>query len=114
MASLEKVTNLDYLTDLAKGDTDFIKEMIQIFLTENPEEIRNLKQAMDDINYESIKSISHHMKSTIPFVGLDTLIGKDLLDIEKLAGEKTGIEKIEILFSKIKIVCDKAFDELKT
>ncbi|MBI3519153.1 MAG: Hpt domain-containing protein [Bacteroidetes bacterium] len=114
MTSSDKVTNLDYLNDLAKGDTGFIQEMIQIFLTENPEEIKNLEQAIEEINYNAIKSISHHMKSTIPFVGLDKLIGKDLLDIEKLAGEQIGIEKIKILFAEVKTTCNRAFEELKT
>ena len=113
MMSSDKVTNLDYLTELAKGDVSFITEMIHIFLEENPEEVRTLEQAIQENNYENIKSISHHMKSTIPFVGLDLLIGKDLMDIEKLAGEKTGIETIKTLFVNVKTVCGKAFNELK-
>lgn len=108
-----KVTNLDYLTELAKGDASFITEMIHIFLEENPIEIKTLAQAIEETNYENIKSISHHMKSTIPFVGIDLLIGKDLMDIEKLASEKTGIEMIKTVFVNVKTVCDKAFKELK-
>ncbi|MBL7937330.1 MAG: Hpt domain-containing protein [Bacteroidia bacterium] len=113
MASSDKVTNLDYLTELAKGDTDFIKEMISIFLTENPEELKTLELAIQETNFEQIKAISHHMKSTIPFVGIDVLIGKDLLDIEKLASEKTGIDIIKKLFVEVKVVCQKALNELK-
>lgn len=113
MAPSDKVTNLDYLTELAKGDTDFIKEMISIFLTENPEELKTLELAIQETNFEQIKAISHHMKSTIPFVGIDVLIGKDLLDIEKLASEKTGIDIIKKLFVEVKVVCQKALNELK-
>lgn len=112
MMHLDKVTNLDYLTELAKGDASFITEMIHIFLEENPEEVKTLEQAIKENNYENIKSMSHHMKSTIPFVGIDLLIGKDLMDIEKLATEKTGIEVIKTLFTNIKMVCEKAFNEL--
>lgn len=112
MMSSDKVTNLAYLTELAKGDASFITEMIHIFLEENPEEVKTLGQAIQENNYENIKSISHHMKSTIPFVGIDLLIGKDLTDIEKLASEKTGIENIKVLFVNVKTVCDKAFNEL--
>ena len=111
--SSDKVTNLNYLTELAKGDVSFITEMIRIFLEENPEEVKTLEQAIQENNYENIKSISHHMKSTIPFVGIDLLIGKDLVDIEKLATEKTGLEVIKTLFSNVKTVCEKAFNELK-
>lgn len=113
MVHYDKVTNLDYLNELAKGDTAFIEEMISIFLEENPEEIKTLEAAIQESHFENIKSISHHMKSTIPFVGIDLLIGKDLLEIEKLASEKTGLDRIKISFENIKIVCEKAHNELK-
>ena len=113
MIHYDKVTNLAYLNELAKGDTAFIAEMITIFLEENPEEIKTLEAAIQENQFENIKSISHHMKSTIPFVGIDLLIGKDLLDIEKLASEKTGLGQIKILFENVKTICRKAYDELK-
>jgi HPt (histidine-containing phosphotransfer) domain-containing protein len=107
-----KITNLDYLNELSKGDPAFINEMVTIFLTENPEEVRILEEAIKEKNYETIKSMSHHMKSTIPFVGIDVIIGKDLTDIEKLAEEKTGIEAIQTLFKNVKQTCEQAFEEL--
>jgi len=112
MMSYDKVTNLDYLTELAKGDLNFIKEMIGIFLEENPNEIKTLEVAILEQDYTMIKSISHHMKSTIPFVGIDIIIGKELVDIEKLAAEATGIDVIKNLFENVKTVCGKAFNEL--
>lgn len=113
MMHYDRVTNFDYLNELAKGDTAFIAEMIAIFLEENPEEIKTLEAAIKENQFENIKSISHHMKSTIPFVGIDRLIGKNLLDIEKLAAEKTGLDIIKTLFENVKTVCEKAYTELK-
>jgi hypothetical protein len=113
MMSYDKVTNLDYIQELAKGDMNFIKEMVNIFLEENPIEVQTLGDAIEEKQYEKIKSISHHMKSTIPFVGIDVHIGKELVDIEKLASESTGIEVIKTLYINVKTVCEKAFNELK-
>lgn len=112
MSQQNKVTNLDYLSELAKGDTIFIREMISIFLEENPQEINSLEAAIEEVQFENIRSLSHHMKSTIAFVGIDLLIGKDLMDIEKLASEKTGIDTIRTLFVNVKTICGKAFNEL--
>lgn len=114
MSIYNKVTNLDYLSEIAKGDTVFIQEMISIFLEENPIEVKNLEKAIEEQHFENIKATSHHMKSTIPFVGIDILIGKDLVDIEKLSTEKTGIEIIKTLFLNVKTVCGKAYQELKS
>jgi len=38
--SSKEIVNLDYLNKIAKGNKNFVKEMIGIFLTENPEEIK--------------------------------------------------------------------------
>ena len=109
----KKVTNLDYLTGLSKGNSSFVEEMIEIFLTENPEEIRLLESGINDKNYALIKASAHKMKSTIPFVGLDIIIGEHLSEIETICTEKGNIQNIIELFSKVKNVCLKAIEELQ-
>lgn len=113
MDILQKVTNLDYLIELSKGNKEFVVEMIEIFLAENPEEIASLENAISEQNFEQIKSAAHKMKSTIPFVGLDKLIEKDLAEIEKLGLEQINIQRIHTLFLNIKDICLKASEELK-
>lgn len=108
-----KVTDLSYLIAISKGNKAFIDEMIDIFLSENPLEIELLESAIEELDYESIKAYAHKMKSTIPFVGMDKLIEKDLEKIEALASLKNGTETIEQLFSQIKKICLIATEELR-
>jgi len=110
----EKVSNLNYLTGLAKGNTVFVKEMIDMFLEDNPEEIKNLEQSIQNQSYIHIKEIAHKMKSTISFVGLGPLIENELSEIEQLAITQSNIEKIRTLSLKVKEVCEKASKELKS
>lgn len=108
----QKVTNLTYLNEISKGDANFIKEMISIFLSESPDEISQLGKAITSVNFDKIRSVSHHMKSTIPFVGLDLLIGKELEQIEDLALNKKDIQTISTHFLKVQAVCQQAYQEL--
>ena len=110
---LNKVTNLDYLIELSKGNTEFVADMIEIFLIENPEELRWLEQGIDLADFDLIKTAAHKMRSTIPFVGLDKHIEQDVIEIELLATRQTGIREIKILFLKIKALCHKASQELR-
>ena len=109
----EKVTNLTYLTDLSKGNKEFVTEMIEIFCAENPHELDSLERSVQDSDYEQIQSISHHMRSTMPIVGLDVHIGKELIELEQLAKTSSGIQTIRFNFGKIKAICQKALEELK-
>lgn len=116
MANVNKkintVTNLDYLMDLSKGNTQFVKEMIDTFLEENPKEVLSLENAIQSRDFESIRQAAHLLLSSIQFVGLDKLIGDDVYEIEKLALNKALLEKIQHLFSKIKVICERSRSEL--
>ena len=109
----EKITDLAYLLEVSKGDKVFIKEMINLFLSENPEEIHSLEKGIKESNFDVIKSVAHKLRSTIPFIGLDKVIHKEIVEVETLAAEKTSISKIEELFQKIKTMCQQAWLELK-
>jgi HPt (histidine-containing phosphotransfer) domain-containing protein len=108
------VVNIDYLRQLSKGNTKFVDEMIRIFLTENPEEIKILEGAIHDENYDLIKATTHKLRSTLPYIGLDKLVEEEVTEIETLAAKKTGVERIGELFSRIKDTCEKACVELQT
>ncbi len=109
----ESVTNLDFLVELSKGNTGFVKEMISTFLTENIKEIGSLEEAIRSKNFEAIKQAAHLMQSSIPFVGLDKIIESEVREIEKLAARRSDIHRIEQLFTKVKKACEKACVELK-
>lgn len=109
----QKLTNLDYLTSLAKGDKKFIKKMLTVFLEENPKEVSSLNEGVQEQNYEYIKASAHKLKSTIPFVGLDNIIGNEIAQIESLATEKKGLEEIKTLLEKVNQSFDLACEELR-
>lgn len=109
----EKITNLEYLEDLSKGNKAFVKEMIVIFLSENPEEIKTIEKGIAEKNYELIKASAHKLRSTIPFIGLDKVIEREVEEMETLATNHDSIKEIEKRFLIIKETCEKACIELQ-
>ncbi|MBC7695323.1 MAG: Hpt domain-containing protein [Burkholderiales bacterium] len=110
--NIQKTTDLSYLIELSAGNKVFVKEMVALFLSENPEEIKALAKGIAEKNYKTIKTVAHKLRSTIPFIGLDKHIEKEVVEIESMASESVDIKEIEIRFSKIKSVCEKAYFEL--
>jgi HPt (histidine-containing phosphotransfer) domain-containing protein len=107
------VTNLSYLIGLSRGDKSFVNKMITVFLEENPKEVQALEDSINGKKFEVIKASAHKLKSTLPFVGLDSIVGKEVAEIESLAAKQTGYEVIQTLFAKIKENCSAAYSELK-
>ena len=112
--TIEKITNLEYLNQISKGNKKFAWEMIRIFLAENPGEIKALQKDIEERDFPQIKAAAHKLKSTMPFVGLDKVLDKEVMEIEMLADSRSNIERIEKLFSKIKETCERAYAELGT
>lgn len=106
------VTNLAYLEGLSRGDKSFVNKMINVFLEENPKEVSALEDSIKDKKFDAIKASAHKLKSTLPFVGLDAIVGKEVSEIESLAAKQTGYEQIQNLFGKIRENCSAAYNEL--
>jgi signal transduction histidine kinase/CheY-like chemotaxis protein len=102
------VININYLRSLSKGDEKFEKKMIESFSEQIPQEINELKSAIDQKNYKKIGSVAHNMKSTVSYLGLQKLI----LLLEEIEIEsKNGITRILQNFAMIDSTCQIAIKE---
>jgi HPt (histidine-containing phosphotransfer) domain-containing protein len=108
-----KLVNIDYLRQLSRGNTRFVEEMIRIFLSENPEEIKVLEKAIDATDYGIIKAGTHKLRSTLPYIGLDRIVEHEVAQIELLAAGHSDIEDIRYHFTRIRQVCEAACQELQ-
>jgi HPt (histidine-containing phosphotransfer) domain-containing protein len=107
-----KVIDLGYLLCLSKGDIEFVKKMINIFIEENPSEIEKFEKSILRKDFSAIHASAHKLKSTIPFIGINKIIESEITEIERLAATNSGINEIERLFPKINETCRKARAEL--
>ena len=131
----KQVVDLDYLHDLAKGNTKFVQEMIDTFVLENPKEIAAIGKAISNKDFEQIRQTAHFLLSSIPFVGLDKVIESEVCAIENTAADRaalktnttfhpgeaadeisvndeSALQKIKLLFATVKETCSKAHKEL--
>ncbi|MGL5889819.1 MAG: ATP-binding response regulator [Bacteroidia bacterium] len=108
-----QLTNLAYLNKLSNGDHDFVKKMSRQFITENNQELNELKAALDSDSYAEILHVVHRMRSTISFVGLEASAGVLISEIEKTPFEATNLPQIKATGEKLITVCRKAIEELE-
>jgi CheY-like chemotaxis protein len=102
----------EHLNTLSRGNKTFIKEIIDIFLEQNPIELKELESAINSKDYTSIRSISHKMKTSVGFIGISQLL-PELNKIENLASNEGNINTIQAIFSHVKSICYQASIELK-
>lgn len=104
------VINIEYLRSLSNGDEDFERNMIKAFSEQMPQELKELKTAIDQKNYKQIRSIAHNMKSTVSYLGLQQLTPL-LEQIETESENENGIIRICDNFTSIEATCHLAIKE---
>ena len=112
MKNLQKIINLDYLTNLSGGNTQLSVDFIKLFITEINIEIKLIEKGIVDNDFTLIKASIHNIRGVIHYVGLDKIVKKDLLEIEKLTINHLDTLEIELLFSKTNKQFKRAIDEL--
>lgn len=107
-----KHTDLAYLKELANGSNQFMNEMITLFITQTPEALDNIEKHFQNKDWKLLRSVVHKMKPSISFVGLKE-IEADVLTMEELAANETGLEQLPALIANVKNVCKEAIAELE-
>jgi CheY-like chemotaxis protein len=85
---VEKSYDLKVLIDISGGDKEFMRRMIEIFMTDSQVALKEIKAALEVKDLETIYRISHKIKSMIDSLGIRSL-KNEVRELEKLS--KNGI-----------------------
>ena len=111
-ANNKSAINLTSLKELSKGDDNFVKEMVQIFIDQTPETINNLEKYMNNKDWKMVRALAHKMKPSFSFVGLQELY-EILNSIEEYAESETNLDLLPEMIAKINKECTLALAELQ-
>ena len=89
-----KFINLDYLEMMSDGDESMKKVMLEMLITELPQEISKMKELLAQKDGESLSSVSHKLKSTLAFVGNDEMTEANI-QIEQMAKSATDSPEMQ-------------------
>jgi len=85
---MEYKIDLTYLKSMACDSPELIKEMLEIFLEQIPEFIRDLNESLSAKEYNTLGAIAHKAKSSVSIVGMNNLANElKELELKSRAGE---------------------------
>jgi HPt (histidine-containing phosphotransfer) domain-containing protein len=101
--SEEKVVDIDlsYLREVASGNTEFMIEMIDLFVAQTPEYINQLTKAIDQKDWVKMAELSHKIKPTMSFMGVESA-RETLGEIELKSRNQTDYEWIVAEYENLK------------
>ena len=92
--------DMNYLHELAEGDTDFIADILQMFIAEAPESTRSALTHLQQKNFDALRVTVHKLKSSVQVVGglhLTAIIQEIETAAKNIVAEETLLPKLTYL-----------------
>jgi hypothetical protein len=67
---MSKLYNLNTIKELSDNDPEFVKSMVDIFITEIPQDLENLAVGVVEDDRERVHEYAHKMKPTVDMFAL--------------------------------------------
>ena len=106
-----KTIDLTGLREMSDNNLTFIKEMLELFVSEMKDHLVLLHSAIEEENYSQIEYLSHKMKSSITLVSMDIALLDVLSEMESLAKTNKGKDTLQQLFIRFEQISQRAIAE---
>lgn len=97
---MEKRYNLEKLEGLSGGDTNFIKQMVELFLKESESNCLRFEEYSSTSDYVAIGALAHKIKPTIDLMGIHPTLD-DVSALKDAAEQGTDSGRISELVGKV-------------
>jgi len=114
---VKNICDLNYLSATVGGRKHVIKEIIDTFLIQVPEELQTIKNALAKTDYVTIKRFAHTMRSSVSIFGISSL-EPVLQEMENLGATEASAdinrdEKLTALNHTLNLICKQAIAEIE-
>lgn len=104
--------NLAKVYEISHNDFQFAQQIVTLFIEEIPAEIKIIKDAIEDKDYETTYSSSHKIKPTLDLLSMD-LAYEENIEIMNWAKAKGKRKEIKEVFKSLKDRIDLTVKEIK-
>lgn len=105
------VVDLTYFENISGGDTEFVKQMLELFKDSTLNEVEKIEKLFVKQDWTNIGLLAHKIKAPVQMIGREDVVD-EILKLEKSAKTQTNIDEIESMINAVKISLQKINDEI--
>ena len=109
---MEKSYDLKQLEELSSGSSEFVLEIVKVFLSDVPKQLNNMKSSFNENDFNELTRIAHKLKPSIDLLGIHS-ITKDIRIIEGYSKKGININQLSNVIVNIQTTLNKTIEELK-
>ena len=88
MPDIYKHVDLTYLESISEGNSEIVKELIEIFLDQIPEFTQGMRQYFETEDWKSLAALAHKAKSSVLSMGMTHMGEVELKNLELLSKQQ--------------------------
>lgn len=104
--------NLSKVYALSDNDPEFVQQIITLFVTEVPQDLKQIDLGIKTKDHKLAYSYAHKIKPTLDLLGM-TMAYEEILQVEAWTKAEGKKKEIEATFESIDNQVDKAIKEIK-
>jgi len=108
-----RLYDLSMVQSVSGGDEGFIKKMVALFIETVPQNVLELKKALNEENWDQVGKTAHKLKSTIDSMGIKSL-RQEIRSVEMNAKQKESLQELPTLIGTIDSVIKECIIQLQT
>ncbi len=107
-----RLYDLSMVQSVSGGDENFIRKMVALFIETVPQNMQDLKNALQEENWEQVGKTAHKLKSTIDSMGIKS-IRQEIRTVEANARQKESLDQVAPLVATIDNVIKECIGQLQ-
>ena len=107
-----RLYDLTMVQSVSGGDEGFIRKMVALFIETVPQNMQDLKDALQAENWEQVGKTAHKLKSTIDSMGIKS-IRQEIRTVESNAKQLESLAEIPSLVTMIDNVITECIGQLQ-
>ncbi len=104
--------NLSKVYALSDNDSEFVNEILTLFVTEVPDDLLQIKEGIKKKDHKHAYAYAHKIKPTLDLLGLNVAF-EEILQLEAWTKTEGKKKDIEDTFKSIKTKVNDAIKEIK-
>jgi HPt (histidine-containing phosphotransfer) domain-containing protein len=107
----EPLFSTNKLYTLSKGNEEFVKKMIRLFIETAPENVKKLKEAFENKDFQTLKGVAHTMKPNLDMFDIKSLYAT-IRSVEVNAGKGENQDDLQKDVNNVVTTLDEVLKEL--
>ncbi len=107
---MERIVDRDAILELVGGDSDLLKEVVALFLTDCPRLFDDIRGSISDQNSEVLQRSAHSVKGALQILAAESAIEKAI--VLELIGKNSEFSKAEAAFKELEREVERLLPEL--